>query len=56
VAPKRFDRDHSLAVVIRDCFREFISIERQLDEMKRELALKKDFSLAGAFNLFSGYS
>jgi len=33
-----------------------IAIEVNLEEAKRDLALRPDFTLAGAFNFFTGYS
>ena len=40
----------------RECFRELLAVEGGLELIKRELAVKPDFTLAGAFNLFTGYS
>jgi hypothetical protein len=40
----------------RNCFKEVLAIESDLEQAKREIAVKADFTLAGAFNLFTGYS
>ena len=48
--------DPSLIYLLRDYFREILAIEGSLDQVKRELAMKRDFTLAGAFNVFTGYS
>lgn len=50
------DGDASLIFLIRDTFKEFLAIEASLESIKKEIALKSDFTLAGAFNLFTGYS
>ena len=48
--------DASLVFLLREYFREILAIEGGLDSVKKELAMKRDFTLAGAFNLFTGYS
>lgn len=48
--------DQSLIYLIRDTFREILAVEGSLEASKKELAVKSDFTLAGAFNLFTGYS
>ena len=48
--------DPSTIYLIRDYFKELMAIERSIEDLKRDLCLKQDFTLAGAFNLFSGYS
>lgn len=58
-SPSRYNPDKlnpSLIFLLRECFKEWFAIERSVEDLKRELALKQDFTLAGAFNLFSGYS
>lgn len=50
------DKEGSLIYLIRNCFRDLLAIENGLELQKRELALRHDFTLAGAFNLFTGYS
>jgi hypothetical protein len=42
--------------LIRNCFRDLLAIESGLELAKKELALRSDFTLAGAFNHFTGYS
>jgi len=46
----------SLIYLLRDCFKEILAIEGGLEHIKKELAVRQDFTLAGAFNLFTGYS
>lgn len=41
---------------MRDTFREILAIEGGLEQIKKDVSVKSDFSLAGAFNLFTGYS
>jgi len=41
---------------VRECFKEILAIEGSLEVIKKDLATRSDFTLAGAFNLFSGYS
>lgn len=48
--------DPSLIFLLREYFREVLAIEGDLDKIKKELAMKRDFTLAGAFNIFTGYS
>ena len=50
------DGESSLIYLTRDTFREVLAIEGSVESIKRELAVKSDFTLAGAFNIFSGYS
>ncbi|CDW85848.1 ef hand family protein [Stylonychia lemnae] len=45
-----------LIYLIRNCFRDLLAIESGLELAKKELALRPDFTLAGAFNFFTGYS
>lgn len=45
--------DASLIYLTRDAFREILAIEGSLEEIKKELAMKPDFTLAGAFCKFS---
>jgi hypothetical protein len=45
--------DASLIFLTRDCFREMLAIEGSLEAAKKELALRHDFTLAGAFSKFS---
>ena len=42
--------------LLRECFKEILAIEGGLEQQKKELAARSDFTLAGAFNLFTGYS
>ena len=46
----------SLIYLFRECFREILVLEGSLENIKKELASRSDFTLAGAFNLFTGYS
>ncbi len=50
------DADPSLIYLMRECFKEVLAIEGGLEQIKRELAVRSDFTLAGAFNIFTGYS
>jgi hypothetical protein len=52
----RRDFDKSLLYLLREVFKEMMAIEHSLEDIKRDLAQRGDFTLAGAFNLFSGYS
>jgi hypothetical protein len=45
-----------LIYLLREYFKEILAIEGGLDQIKKELAMKSDFTLAGAFNVFTGYS
>jgi Ca2+-binding EF-hand superfamily protein len=40
----------------REVFNEIMAIEGGLESIKKELANRHDFTLAGAFNMFTGYS
>lgn len=46
----------SLIYLVRECFKELLAIEGGLEQAKKELAMRSDFTLAGAFNIFTGYS
>jgi hypothetical protein len=48
--------DPSLIYLLREYFKEILAIEGGLDQIKKELAMRSDFTLAGAFNVFTGYS
>jgi hypothetical protein len=48
--------DPSLIFLLREVLKEILAIEGGLEQIKRELAQRQDFTLAGAFNLFTGYS
>jgi Ca2+-binding EF-hand superfamily protein len=50
---KAEEGDASLIYLTRDVFRELLAIEGSLEEVKKELALRPDFTLAGAFCKFS---
>ena len=50
------DVEGSLLYLVRNCFKDMLAIEVNLEEAKRDLALRPDFTLAGAFNFFTGYS
>lgn len=50
------DIDGSLLYLIRNVFKEIIAVESSLEISKKELAVRSDFTLAGAFNFFTGYS
>ena len=39
--------------LVRDAFKEILAIEEGLEQSKKELAHKSDFTLAGAFMIFS---
>ena len=41
---------------MRNVFKEILAVENGLEVAKKELALRSDFTLAGAFNFFTGYS
>ena len=45
--------DASLVYLTREVFKEFLAIEGDLEQTKKELCLRADFTLAGAFNKFS---
>jgi Ca2+-binding EF-hand superfamily protein len=48
--------DPSLIYLTREVFNEIMAIEGGLESIKKELAARHDFTLAGAFNMFTGYS
>lgn len=50
------DAEGSVLFLVRNCFKDLLSIELNIEQAKRELAMRSDFTLAGAFNFFSGYS
>jgi hypothetical protein len=50
------DLDGSLLYLVRNVFKEILAVENGLEVAKKELALRSDFTLAGAFNFFTGYS
>ncbi len=50
------DIDGSLLYLIRNIFKEILAVESGLEIAKKELAVRSDFTLAGAFNFFTGYS
>jgi hypothetical protein len=45
-----------LIYLVRNCFKELLAIEASLEMSKKDLAIRPDFTLAGAFNFFTGYS
>lgn len=47
---------NSLKVVMRDYIREVLSLEGGLEVIKRDLAVRKDFTLEAVFNMFTGYT
>ena len=62
LSPSRMTRDRtsevepSLIYLIRDCFKELLAIEGGLEQIKKDLAIRADFTLPGAFNLFTEHS
>lgn len=48
--------DSSLMFLLTVFFREIIALEGKLETAKKELAVRSDFTLAGAFNFFTGYN
>ena len=46
----------SLIYLFRECFKDILVLEGSLEFIKKELASRSDFTLAGAFNMFTGYS
>ena len=46
----------SLLYLVRECFKEIMSIEGNLERAKKDLINSSDFTLAGIFNMFTGYS
>jgi hypothetical protein len=48
--------DPSLVFLVRECFKEVLALEGQLEASKVDLRERIDFTLAGVFNIFSGYS
>lgn len=50
---KAEEGDASLIYLTREAFREILAIEGSLEEAKKELGLRQDFTLAGAFCLFT---
>ena len=48
--------DPSLVYLVRDCFKELLALEGHLEASKGDLRERVDFTLAGIFNTFSGYS
>jgi hypothetical protein len=53
---KAEEGDASLIYLTRDAFREILAIEGSLEEVKKELGMRPDFTLAGAFCKFSDNS
>lgn len=50
---KQEEGDASLIYLTRDAFKEFLAIEGGLEAAKKELVIRHDFTLAGAFSKFS---
>lgn len=50
---KQEEGDASLIYLTRDAFKEILAIEGGLEAAKKELAMRHDFTLAGAFSKFS---
>ncbi|CDW76041.1 ef hand family protein [Stylonychia lemnae] len=48
--------DVSLMYLVRDSFKQIMKFEGEVEYLKRDLAGKQDFTLAGVFNMFTGYS
>jgi len=42
--------------LVRECFKDLLALEGSLEKYKLELRDRIDFTLAGVFNTFSGYS
>ena len=45
--------DEAMIFLMRDYIQEMLDIENGMEALKSELALRRDFTLGGAFNLFS---
>jgi len=45
-----------LHFVLREYFKEGFALEGSLELLKRDLAVRPDFTVQGVFNLFAGYS
>lgn len=45
--------DEAMIFVAREYLQEILNIESVFEGLKTELALRRDFTLGGAFNLFS---
>jgi hypothetical protein len=50
---KAQEGEASLIFLTRDAFREILAIEGNLEKVKKELVVRHDFTLAGAFKRFS---
>ena len=51
--PVRVEPDQDLVYLVRDYFEPILEIESGTELLKTELAMRKDFSLAAAFSMFS---
>ena len=47
------DDPNKMIPIVRDCFQTILDLENQLEQTKIELALRRDFTLGGAFNVFA---
>ncbi len=50
---KAEEGEASLIYLTRDAFKEILAIEGNLEKVKKELVIRHDFTLAGAFRKFS---
>lgn len=46
----------SLIFMVRECFKDILAVEGEVERGKGELKARVDFTLAGVFNIFTGYS
>jgi hypothetical protein len=50
---KAYSTDDAMIFLVRNYLQEILDIENEFESLKTELALRRDFTLGGAFNLFS---
>jgi hypothetical protein len=46
----------SLIFMVRECFKDILAVEGEVERGKEDLKGRVDFTLAGVFNVFTGYS
>jgi hypothetical protein len=49
-------KEENLEIIIREFLKPLMEIERRIEEQRTSLSLRSDMSLAGVFNMFSGYT
>lgn len=49
-------KEENLEIIVREFLKPLMEIERKIEEQRTSLSLRSDMSLAGVFNMFSGYT